>query len=147
MKINWGIGITLSIIVFTIISIGFIYFAFNQKINLVRDDYYEAEVNFDEKIKTMNRTATLSQQLEINLSLKEIKFNFPLLSEHTLIEGNIKLYRPSDRNLDMNVPIALDSNYSQSINIEKLAKGLWKIQADWIADSLTYFNEKIIMVN
>ena len=54
MKWNWGVGITLTIIVFTIISLLFIYFAFNQDINLVRDDYYEAEVQFNEKLETIS---------------------------------------------------------------------------------------------
>ena len=147
MKINWGLGIALSIIIFTLISIGFIYFAFNQKINLVRDDYYEAELNFDEKIEIINRTASLPEQLQINISLNEIKLNFPSLSEQSRIQGDIKLYRPSDRNLDINIPIELDSNFMQSINTNILANGMWKIQVDWMADSVRYFNEKIIMVN
>ena len=147
MKINWGFGITLSIIVFTLISIGLIYFAFNQKINLVRDDYYEAELEFDEKIEIVNRTSNLQEQLDINLVLNKVKLNFPPLSEYSGIKGNIILYRPSDRNLDIIIPIELDSNYTQTLYTGKLVKGMWKIQVDWIADSLTYFNEKIVMIN
>ena len=43
MKISWGIGITITIIVFMLISFWLIYFSFSQDVNLVSDDYYEAD--------------------------------------------------------------------------------------------------------
>jgi nitrogen fixation protein FixH len=146
VRISWGTGITISIILFTIISLWIIYFAFNEDVNLVRDDYYEAEVNFDEKLETIKRTDKLDEKLKITTYADRIELKFPDNFDYLNIEGIIKLYRPSNRDKDIQVPIKLDSNSTQIINTDKLLSGLWKIQVDWAVYSDKYFNEKILMV-
>ena len=146
MKWNWGVGITLTIIVFTIISLLFIYFAFNQDINLVRDDYYEAEVQFNEKLETIKRTKKLTEELKIKLIPNFISVQFPAEIGDQEISGTIFLYRPSDEKLDFKLPIEIDSSKNQLIPTDKMITGQWKIQVDWTADTNRYFNNKILMV-
>lgn len=146
MKWNWGVGITLTIIVFTIISLLFIYFAFNQDINLVRDDYYEAEVQFNEKLETIKRTKKLTEELKIKLIPNFISLQFPTEIGDQEISGTIFLYRPSDEKLDFELPIEIDSSKNQLIPTDKMITGQWKIQVDWTADTNRYFNNKILMV-
>lgn len=147
MKISWGFGITLTIIVFLLISFATIYFSFNQKVNLVRDDYYEQEVKYQQKIEIIKRTQELPEQLEIKVVDKNIYFQFPQLFNSKSIEGNILLYRPSDRDKDFLIKLDLDNNLFQSLPLNNLAPGLWKVQVDWNVEKIEYFNEKIIMVN
>lgn len=147
MKISWGFGITLTIIVFLLISFATIYFSFNQKVNLVRDDYYEQEVKYQQKIEIIKRTQELPEQLEIKVVDKNIYFQFPQMFSSKSIQGSILLYRPSDRDKDFLVKLDLDNNLSQSIPLNNLAPGLWKVQVDWNVEKIEYFNEKIIMVN
>jgi nitrogen fixation protein FixH len=146
MKWNWGVGITVTIIVFTIISLLFIYFAFNQDINLVRDDYYEAEVQFNEKLETIKRTKKLSEELKIKLIPNNISIQFPNEIEEEEITGTIFLYRPSDGKLDFDLPIEIDTLKKQLIPTNKMIAGQWKIQIEWSADTNKYFNNKILMV-
>lgn len=146
MKISWGVGITITIIVFTLITLSFVYLSFGEDVNLVRDNYYEAELNFNQKRETQKRTDQLTEKLLINLSKNNIEFVFPSMFTTSSINGEILLYRPSDRELDINLPIDLDSSKTMNIPTQKLNSGLWKIQVEWNADSLSYFNEKIIMV-
>ncbi len=146
MKLNWGFGITISIIVFTLISIGFIFLAFNQDVNLVRDDYYEAEVKHNDKIKRIERANNLIEKLEIQLSNNEILLQFPSTFERKGIRGDILLYRPSNRENDVKLKIELDSMNTQKVSKSNLLKGLWKIEIEWNLDSLSFFNDKILMV-
>ncbi len=146
MKWNWGVGITVTIIFFTIISLLFIYFAFNQDINLVRDDYYEAEVQFNEKLETIKRTKKLSEELQIKLIPNYISLQFPTEIGTQEIKGTIFLYRPSDENLDFEIPISIDSSKTQLIPTKKMITGQWKILIEWTADTNKYFNNKILMV-
>jgi nitrogen fixation protein FixH len=146
MKWNWGVGITVTIIVFTIISLLFIYFAFNQDINLVRDDYYEAEVQFNEKLETIKRTKKLSEELKIKLVPNYISIQFPNEIQNQEITGTIFLYRPSDEKLDFELPIEIDTLKTQLIPTSKMIAGQWKIQIEWSADTNKYFNNKILMV-
>jgi len=146
LKISWGVGITITIIVFTLITLSFVYLSFGEDVNLVRDDYYEAELNFNQKRETEKRTNELKENLLISLSKNNIEFVFPRMFSTSLINGKILLYRPSDRELDINLPINLDSINVMNVSTQKLTSGLWKIQVEWNIDSLSYFNEKIIMV-
>jgi nitrogen fixation protein FixH len=147
VKINWGTGIALSIIIFTLISLAFIYFAFNQEVNLVRDDYYEAELEYNEKMETLNRTANLKDNVRVSLDNKNLSIQFPQEFDWGKIKGKVLLYRPSDRRLDRSYDIALDSTYIQLIKKDLLSPGMWKVQINWSIDAINYFNEEIIMVN
>ena len=147
MKINWGTGIALSIIFFTLISLAFIYFAFNQEVNLVRDDYYEAELEYNEKMETLNRTANLKDNVRVSLDNKNLSIQFPQEFDWEKIKGKVLLYRPSDRRLDRSYDIDLDSTYIQLIKKDLLSPGMWKVQINWSIDTINYFNEEIIMVN
>lgn len=146
MKISWGVGITISIIVFMIISVMFIFFAFNQDVNLVRDDYYEAEVQYNETMEKVRRTNDLRENLQISIVDNNIQLQFPKIFNNKNISGNIYLYRPSERNMDVNIPVKIDSTYLQLISTENLLSGMWKIKVDWIADSNSYLNNEIIMI-
>lgn len=147
MKINWGLGIAISIIVFSIVTLLFVYFAFNQDVNLVREDYYEAELNFDNKMETLKRTKELSQELGIVVIPNFVEFTFPEVASKNKITGNILLYRPSDRNLDIELRINTDSLFKQRVSSNNLKKGIWKAQVAWYVDTLSYYSEKIIMVD
>lgn len=146
MKISWGTGITITIIVFMLISFWLIYFSFSQEVNLVRDDYYQAEVQFDDKLESINRTEQLDEKLLIKLEGKNIKLVFPSNFIKNEITGSIFLYRPSNRESDIQFPINLDSTKTQFISTTSMLKGMWKIQVSWNTDSLEYFSEKNIMV-
>ncbi|MFZ1289705.1 MAG: FixH family protein [Melioribacteraceae bacterium] len=146
MKISWGVGITISIIVFMLISFWFVYFAFNQDVNLVKDDYYEAEVQYDETMEKVKRTNQLTENLKVTVNNNSIELRFPRNFNYGNISGNIFLFRPSERNKDFTVPIQIDSNYFQTISTNNLLPGMWKVKVDWKADSVSFQNNEIIMV-
>jgi len=146
VKLNWGSGIAIVISVFTIAGLSFIYYAFHQDVNLVKDNYYQDEIKYQDRIEEIKRTAKLSDKLEIKVSGSNILFNFPQNVNKDKIKGNILLYRPSDRKHDIFFPIELDSLSEQIKSTEKLVSGMWKAQVKWEIDTLSYYTEKIIMV-
>lgn len=146
MKISWGVGITISIVVFMLISFLFIYIAFNQDVNLVRDDYYEAEVKYNETMEKVKRSNALKENLKVTVSENKMQFLFPKISNYEIINGTILLYRPSEINKDLSFAIKLDSNYLQIIKTDNMISGLWKIKVDWSADSTSYLNNEIVMI-
>lgn len=146
MKLSWGVGITLSIIGFLVVSVGTIIFSFSEDVNLVRDDYYEQEIVYQQQINKIKRTEALSEQLEIKVINSTISLNFPSMFNSESISGIITLYRPSDRKDDLMIPISVDTTNTLLLTTKTMSKGLWRVKVDWIADNNTYYNEKIIMV-
>ncbi|MEE9431012.1 MAG: FixH family protein [Melioribacteraceae bacterium] len=147
MKINWGGGIAIVIIIFTIVTLSFVYFAFTQDVNLVREDYYAEELKYQSKIEKIKRAKSLTSPLSVSVKEKAIQFSYPQNFESENIVGNVLLYRPSDRGRDIAFLILVDSLNQQNISSSKMLKGMWKAQVDWSVNNTTYFNEEIIMVN
>ncbi len=147
MKLNWGTGIAITIAVFVLISFAFLYYAFQQKINLVQDNYYEDEIKYQAQMEKVNRSKKLPEKLFVKIENQELSFQFPSMFLGREISGEIMLYRPSNRNRDLFIDIMPDSNNLQIYSTEKILPGMWKVKVDWMVDSISYFDEKIIMVN
>ncbi len=146
MKISWGVGIAITIIVFTIVSILFIVFAFSQDVNLVTDDYYAKELAYQDQIDKEKRTQELPEQLKISVDNNYIFLQFPKIFSGKNIEGSVQLYRPASRHNDAVYTIAVNDSNLFVIPTDSLIEGMWRVKVDWAVDSTTYYNEKIIMV-
>jgi hypothetical protein len=144
MKLNWGKGIFLSFIVFALIMAYIVIFPFNQKVELVTDNYYEKEIKYQEQIDKQERTALLSESLSVTNDLKELKITFP--PSYQNVTGEILFYRPADAKKDFSLPISADSSGSQLIDISPLIPGYWKIKILWSMNGTHYYYEKNIMI-
>ncbi|MBX7151720.1 FixH family protein [bacterium] len=144
MKLNWGIGIAILYSGFALSMIGFLIFSRFQTVELVAPNYYDNEVRYQQHIDMVKRTQALSEPLRWELKNKSVLLQFPSSMKHQVISGSVTFYRPSNSNGDYVVPIKVDAAAAQSISIDRLFKGLWKMQIRWAADSATYYNEEIL---
>ncbi len=146
MKISWGVGIAITIIIFTLISVSFIVFSFSQDVNLVTDDYYARELAYQDQIDKEKRTRELPEQLKISVDKNNIFLQFPNIFSGKNIEGTVHLYRPASRHKDALFSIAVNDSNLFVIPTDTLIEGMWRVKVDWMVDSTSYYNEKIIMV-
>ena len=147
MKFSWGVNITLFYSLFVIALLVVVFIFMRQDVGLVSPDYYAKEIAYQEQIDRTNRTIELAQPLEIVLEPARIIFSFPKNFESGDLSGSIHFYRPSNKEKDFVAGITADSSGNQIIDTGKLEKGLWKIKVDWRVRDVSYFNEKILMVN
>ena len=147
MKINWGTGIVLAFVGF----ISFIlYFVINMNTNdkydhdLVTEDYYKQELEFQTEIDKENN----ARSLESNLSWKKTPNGILILFPETLkakeITGKVFLYRPSNKQFDFETTISL-SNHYLLIPDKSLLDGRWNIKVDWQYDGISYLYKKEIV--
>ena len=68
MKIqwNWGKGIAVVYILFVIGTLSFVTFAFTQKVELVSNDYYAQEIDYQNRIEQTERANALEEHVDIN---------------------------------------------------------------------------------
>lgn len=145
MKFNWGTGILIVIILFLIAVISFVIFTSTQKVNLVVEDYYPKELNYDSQIEKNTNTEALEEKISIHTVDSLIILIFPPLVEEKIVEGSILLYRPSDFEADILYEIQLDSNRRQILPATSLLPGKYIIKIDWSCDSINYYQEKVIV--
>lgn len=147
MKINWGTGIVLAFIGF----ISFImYFVINMNINkkydhdLVVDDYYKLELEFQNDINKQKNAQTLEKDISWTKTVEGIVLTFPETLETNNISGKVFLYRPSNKQLDFEIQISL-SNHNLLIPDKRLLDGRWNIKVDWKYNENSYLYKKEIM--
>ena len=147
MKINWGTGIVLAFIGF----ISFImYFVINMNINekydydLVVDDYYKLELEFQNEIDKQNNAKNLEKNISWIKTDEGIVLTFPETLEANNISGKVFLYRPSNKQLDFEFQISL-SDHNLLIPDKRLLDGRWNIKVDWQYKENSYLYKKEIM--
>jgi hypothetical protein len=143
----WPVGLVLFFIVFTAYIIGFVIFASRQKMDLVREDYYDQEIRFQQQIDRVQRSTPVLADAAIDYDRAGdlVTVSLPAVSQND-ISGTVSFYRPSDAGLDTNVKLGLDQAGRQSLNVRSLRAGLWKVRIQWKASGQEYFFEKPIVI-
>jgi hypothetical protein len=146
MKFHWGKGI---IIVFVLFAAGIalmVTVSMRQKVDLVTDDYYDRELKHQEQIDRSTRSAAMGDSLRIVTSASELTIRFPASYLHRTVSGTVSFYRPSDRRLDVVIPVLLDGTASQILPLSSLQQGVWKMKLEWTVDDISYYREEPIVV-
>ncbi|MFX0555581.1 FixH family protein [Maribacter sp. CXY002] len=147
MKFNWGTGVVLAFIGF----IGFILF-FVVKMNLddranhdlVTEDYYRAELEYQKEIDAQNNAKADIAQLKLHKTTNGLQIEFPETFTITNINGTVSLYRPSNKQLDFDLPISL-SNTHLLIPDKRLLDGRWDIKISWNYNGKNYLHKEQLM--
>ncbi|MGZ4962471.1 MAG: FixH family protein [Limisphaerales bacterium] len=144
----WPIAIVAYFAVFMTFIVCFIVFASRQRVDLVRADYYEAEIKFQQQIDRVERSRPTEAQLGLNYDAQTAKIVVQLPRDsQTGASGKIELYRPSDARQDKNIKLAADQNGTQRIDVRGLKSGLWKVRVNWTYAGQEYFVEKPITIS
>jgi len=140
---DWGKGILLSIIGFVILIMTMVVISVRMDgIELVTDNYYEAEINYQDRIDQQSSALRLNRTvITYNSAEKNLLLDLP-----TGVNGKIQLFRPSDSSLDREILVSvLDSNRT-SVPLDELKSGYWKVQLSWTEDGKNFYEEKKITI-
>lgn len=141
---KWPYGILLAYLIFVTATLGFVFFTFTVKTDLVADQYYEKTLVYQDQIDRERNALELTNPLQINLVEKYLAVEFPEGHKVGITEGSINLYRPSNSMLDEVITIEIDENGRQLIDMGSKQKGVWKVQVLWKHDNKEYFKESAI---
>ena len=147
MKINWGLKIALLYIGFVIFIISMVSMAIYQQVDLVSKDYYEQELQYQNKINMQNRTNALSEQLTWEVKRQSVTFTFPKEFEKEEIKGTVYFFRPSDAKMDTTISFSSPHTHRLDIATDQLKKGVYKMQVSWEVNNEKFYNEGILKFN
>ncbi|WP_428659128.1 FixH family protein [Runella sp.] len=142
MKISWGTGIGALYGSFVLMILVMVGMSVVQKIDLVTDKYYEEEIQYQGKIDKVKNTGQLATPLTWEVAETGIEVNYP--ADLKNISGVIYFYCPSDNRKDFKVKIQPNSQFSQHIPTQTVRAGRYRIQFDWQANGVGYWNEGIL---
>ncbi|KAB1154533.1 FixH family protein [Tenacibaculum aiptasiae] len=144
MKLNWGTGIVIAIIGF----IGFImYFVITMSTgksynhDLVSDKYYQKELAYQNSINATKNAKALKENVRVEKKKEGLKIYFPTEFNPKDITGKVFLYRPSNKQLDFEMPISLSNTYLL-VPEKRLLGGRWNITVSWNYKNKDYLYQK-----
>jgi nitrogen fixation protein FixH len=144
---SWPYAIIGYFIVFITGVAVFITWAVTQDMDLVRKDYYDHEILFQQQIDRQKRTAELGAQAAVNHDAARQALTVQIPASHVAgASGTINFYRPSDAKLDQAVRLAPAADGTQQINVQSLRSGLWKVAVQWTADGQEYHLDRSIVI-
>lgn len=143
-KWNWGTGIALSLILFAGAMGYALYRVFNLRYDLVREDYYQAELAYESVLEGKRNAHDLAQKCRLVLQNGQLRVDFPAALEGDTATVHLKMYFLTDARADFtlqqdNWPVA-----DYVLPAEKLRPGKWiaKIELQGL-DRPYYFEPSI----
>ncbi|MGV3503859.1 MAG: FixH family protein [Adhaeribacter sp.] len=120
--------------------------AMRTDVDLVSKDYYQKEIAYQDHIDQVAATRRLEAQVRIvhAAAAGQLSLDFPAASRPAAGQGQVRFFRPSDAQLDFELPLQLNAEGQQHIPTGRLARGMWRVQVTWSLQGQDYFLEKNI---
>lgn len=146
MKWNWGTGIAAAYVAFASATMGFVVFAMNRPVSLVRPDYYAESLREDQQIAARANARQLGATVSIAREGPDvIRLSIPA-DQAATARGSVVLYRPSDPTADRTFAFTPDAQGCQEIRLNALASGHWIVKFHWSAAGRDYDTEQPVML-
>lgn len=146
MKINWGHKIVLLYVGFVALIAVLVVGSMRQKIDLVADDYYEQELQYQDRIEQISNTADLEQDLIIKLTGDDLIIIYPENETAHPVSGKITLFRPADKSLDKTYVITANEANEQVIQTDELKSGMYRLKAEFVMNNREYYSEQVVVI-
>lgn len=143
MKLNWGTMIAIFYSSFVLFIGWMVYKAFGEKFDLVTEDYYAQEIQYQDKIDSKTRTKNLTGNLQVTISGQNLVVLFP--QKEAALKGSINCFRPSDASKDFTSDFSTEDG-SFSIPLQKFIRGKYLIKVDWSNKGINYYEEQTIII-
>lgn len=138
---NWGNRIVLAFVCFA----GFIGYmvtrAFQEDFDLVTEDYYAREINYDQKLLKLSNTKSTGRSVVITQETDHIRVEFP----DKYADGTIEFYHPSRQLFDKTFEINLREGVQRIAKVD-LVRGNYRVNISWKADGGDFLQESKIFI-
>ncbi len=144
-KLNWGTGIAIFYVLFVIAMLSFVFWSTGNNRDLVTDDYYAEELDYQKTIDNRARAEDLEGEVSITSEKGKIEILLPEGMNDKSVKGELFLYRQSDKTMDTRLQFE-GQKIDFSFLSERIAIGKWTIKLSWTADGKDYYYEDNIWI-
>ena len=146
MKLNWGYKIAMVYLLFVAGIIYLVVQASRQNIDLVTENYYAEEIQYQQRIDEKNNAQLLSAPLDINVQHGVLTVSFPQEFSQKKLTGEVTLYCPSDAKKDLSRNLQTEDN-KMKISLPEQNQGFHQLKVKWESEGVKYYFEKNLMLN
>lgn len=139
---NWGKCIIVAFVLFAGFIATLVTVCMRQEVSLVSKEYYKEELAYQEHIVRINNANDLIEKPIIKGVGDFIEVDFNQFDR--VEKGELKLFRPSDSNMDKSFPIPANEASKQIFSVKDLHPGLYRARMSWIMNGKEYYIETSI---
>ena len=140
-NMNWGNRIVVAFVLFAAFIGYMVVKAFQEDFDLVAEDYYAQEINYEQKMVKLANAESLGKKVDSRQEAKNLVFKFPDRN----VSGTVQFYHPSREIFDKTFDIT-PSEGLQVISKQELIPGNYRININWNADGKDYLQESKIFI-
>lgn len=145
---HWGWGITVAIILGVSAMIFLVYKSSQVDFDMVMDDYYEQEIDYEPMFQAQKRLERLSTPFEVHQSEDWLILQFPLeCLNHVIDDGVLEMYRPASKAQDLVIPFELDEDAQIVLDKSRFVSGQYTLKGNWTMDGERYNINRAIYIN
>ncbi|TSJ44956.1 FixH family protein [Fluviicola chungangensis] len=96
---NWGKRIIIGMVLFMAFILTLVTIMMRQKIDLVEEDYYTRELNYDDQLNAQKNYASANEKISLESKADSILIHFPKYFQSD--EVTIHFQRPNDKSKDV----------------------------------------------
>lgn len=137
---NWGKGITIFMIAFMSFIVSMVYHAFTKNADLIEENYYENEVNYDRNKASKSNYAQLTDKITLTQREDGIVFTFPSQIKPET-EGKIIFYRPDQKKYDREFELQVNDKNEQVLDYTHFREGYYDVSVEWSDGIKSYIFE------
>jgi hypothetical protein len=145
MKLNFGHKIAIVYSIFAIGMVSMLVMSMQFDHELVTEDYYENELNYQGRIDAFHNMETAPFKVSITQNAGSIYVAFDGLSANQQAVGSLSLYKPDRSDQDEEYVLLLDENKKMEI-FPKATRGRIKVQLRFKVDNKDYFVQRDLLI-
>jgi hypothetical protein len=140
-RFHWGWRIGLVYAAFALSTLGFVAFAMTQRVDLVRDDYYQ------ESLRTTAAQAALQRGRASGVTLLVEDGNLRVAMPHASSgKVHIHLYRPDNPARDQHLTAEIQPDGTVSLPLSRDMLGKWRAIIGWTRNGEAMTYEQSVML-
>lgn len=142
---SWGTGIVLSLSAFVVFVGVLVWLTTRERVDLVLEDYYEAEADYPELKRKRENTLRLGTEVLVMQESGNVRIQLPSDLTGEVRSGSIHFYAPMDARLDRTFSWKPDASGAQYISLSELPRGRFQVKMETEDGGGYYFESEIYL--
>ena len=147
MTFNWGHKLTLGFIAFAGMIIYMVVQSMNTRYELVSNEYYKDELQYQQVIDGTSRANQLSSKASVTQQNDELVIQLPPEMQQKTITGSLWFYNATDSKKDKKMALQVNDHAAQAIDSRQFLPGNYTANISWASNNETYYSEVPVTIH
>lgn len=123
-----------------------VYKSSQQNIELIESDYYNAELQYQNKIDKKENLNSIKKEISFRFIENTMEIVLPEIDQQIPENGTIRMIRLSDKSKDLIFGFKSLKNNTFKIPLKSLFSGMYKLEVEWKSGDKRYRDEKTVQI-